>query len=210
MEYSVLLVAAGKQAGKGESYEKAFAAFNDSKSVLAQTLSVFLIDEHCKQIVIVASPADMKRVVVKNASGKVTFVKGGSTRQESVLIGLMAVSQDVVLIHDGVRPWITQELIHNLLGRMETEKACVLALRPQATLHKVENGYLAEVVDIQDLVLTQTPQAFSTNFIISCYQKAVRQGVEYLDDAAVVRAVSDAKIAVEEGDIRNVRFIQKK
>ncbi|QIK68931.1 2-C-methyl-D-erythritol 4-phosphate cytidylyltransferase [Erysipelothrix sp. HDW6C] len=209
MDYSVLLIAAGKRAGEGQSYEKALASFDDSKSVLGQTISIFLNDEKCKQIVIVTSPADMRKVVQTNGSGKIVYVKGGVTRQESVLIGLTAISEDVVLIHDGVRPWVKQSLINKLMARMDVEKACVLAIRPRGTMHRVVDGYIVESVDTTEYMVTQTPQAFQTSFIIDCYRKALRDGVHYNDDAAVVAAVSDQPIAVEKGDIRNARFILK-
>lgn len=209
MNYSVLLVAAGKKAGKGESYHKARASFDDSRSVLDQTLSIFLQDSACTQIVVVTSPADMQRFVQTAGSGKIVFVKGGNTRQESVLIGLTAISEDVVLIHDGVRPWLTQSLIDKLLNRMDEVKACILAITPPTAVHRVVDGYVEKTLSSGSLMLSQTPQAFNTSFIINCYQQAVRQGLNYMDDAAIASAVSDEPIAVEMGDIRNARFVEK-
>ncbi|WP_240920507.1 2-C-methyl-D-erythritol 4-phosphate cytidylyltransferase [Erysipelothrix sp. HDW6A] len=209
MEYSVLVVAAGKKAGEGESYEKVHALFNGSKRVLDQTVSIFLEDEKCKQIVVVTSPADMQTFVKTSGSGKILFVKGGKTRQESVLIGLTAVSEDIVLIHDGTRPWLTHDLIDKLVRRMKEEEACILAVPTATAVHRVENGYVVETYPSEETMLSQTPQAFQTSFIINCYQKAIQQGLSLLDDSAVVAAVSDSKIAIEEGDIRNTRFILK-
>lgn len=209
MNYSVLLVAAGKKAGDGESYRKALAKFKDSKSVLDQTVSVFLQDPNCKQIVLVSSSADMMTLVQSAATGKVVVVKGGKTRQESVQIGLAAVSEDVVLIHDGVRPWIYQELIDRLLVRMQTEKACILAIKPQTAVYEVENGYIRQALNPNAVVIAQTPQAFNTSFLIQCYRKAEMEGINYNDDASIVRSVSDVDIAIEQGDIRNTRFILK-
>ena len=209
MKYSALLVAAGKNAATGQSYEKALASFNESKSVLAQTISVFLNDEQCSQIVIVTNPADMSRIVQSSDSGKIMYVKGGSTRRESVLIGLMGIIEDVVLIHDGVRPWIKQNYINNLLKEMHTEKACVLALKPTGSVRFVEEGYLLPQISHENTVVTQTPQAYNTAFIINCYKTAVRENIAYLDDAEVVSAVCDQKIKVVTGDLRNSRFILK-
>ena len=209
MDYSVLIVAAGNAAAKGKSYKRAFASFNEKKSVLGQTVSVFLNDENCKQIVIVASSADLSRVVRSHDSGKIVYVKGAATRMESVLIGLTAISEDVVLIHDGVRPWIRKEYIERLLNRMEDEKACVLAVRPKGTLRRVVDGYVSERIKTNDIVMLQTPQAFNTSFIISSYKKAIHEGYELLDDSEVVATVSDVRIAVEEGDLRNTRFLLK-
>ena len=209
MDYSVLLVAAGKRAGEGESYRKALATFKESKSVLDQTVSVFLQDSQCKQIVVVSNSADMIKLVQSSSSGKTVVVKGGSTRQESVFIGLSAISEDVVLIHDGVRPWLYQDLIDRVLKRMETEKACVLAVAPPTAIYEVENGFIKNSLDASRLVVSQTPQAFNTSFIFNCYRKAQHEGILLNDDASIVRAVSDAQIAVEKGDARNARFMLK-
>lgn len=209
MDYSVLLVAAGKRAGEGESYRKALATFKESKSVLDQTVSVFLQDPQCKQIVVVTNSADMIKLVQSSSSGKTVVVKGGSTRQESVFIGLSAISEDLVLIHDGVRPWLYQELIDRVLKRMETEKACVLAVAPPTAIYEVENGFIKNSLDGAHLVVSQTPQAFNTSFIFNCYRKAQHEGILLNDDASLVRAVSDVQIAVEKGDARNARFMLK-
>ena len=142
-------------------------------------------------------------------SGKIAYVKGGKTRQESILIGLTVISEDLVLIHDGVRPWIKQHLIDRLLDGVKGEKACVLAHKPSSSVRRIKDGYLVTEFDNQDMVILETPQAFDTSFIISCYKKASQEGLTYLDDAEIVSAVSDVKIKCVEGDIRNVRFLLK-
>lgn len=209
MDYSVIVLAAGKHAGQGESYKKALASFNDTRTVLGQTISIFLRDNACKQIVIIASSADLPHVVKSYDTGKIIFVKGGRTRKESVLIGLTAVSEDVVLIHDGVRPWLKQPLINKLLERMETEQACVLGLQPTGVVRRIENGYIVETVETHDMIQTQTPQAYHTSFILKCYAQANRDDIDYLDDSLVASTFSDVPIAVEEGDFHNRRFILK-
>ncbi len=208
MDYSALILAAGKYAGEGVSYKKALAKIKGGKSVLEQSVSVFLDDPRCKQIVIVTNSADMIKVIHSHESGKIIHVKGGSTRRESVLVGLTATFEDVVLIHDGVRPWIRQKYIDKILEKMETEKACVLAVKQHGALLQVENGYVSDFVK-QDLYQTQTPQAFRTSFILKCYMIAERLGLNVLDDAELVSRVSDERIAVIEGDSRNVRYIMK-
>lgn len=207
MNYSVLLIAAGKQAAKGESYQKALAQFKESRSVIDQTVSVFMKDPQCKQIVLVTNSADMIKLVQSASSGKIVVVKGGKTRQESVFTGLSAVSQDTVLIHDGVRPWLSQELIDRLLVRMETEKACILSIAPPTAIYEVVDGYIKQAVNTSHLAIAQTPQAFNTSFIFQCYRKALQESIYLNDDASIVRAVSEEPIAVEQGDIRNARFI---
>lgn len=209
MRYSVLIVAAGKQSAEGLTYAKAHASFNDSNSVLNQSTSIFMDDDKCSQIVIVTSAADMSQVVRSSESGKIVYVKGGKTRQESILIGLTAISEDLVLIHDGVRPWIKQNLIDRLLDGVKGEMACVLAHKPSSSVRRVKDGYLVEEIDTEGLVILETPQAYDTSFIIDCYKKAARENICFLDDAEIVSAVSSVPIKVVEGDIRNVRFLLK-
>lgn len=209
MDYSVLIVAAGKRAGEGVSYEKAFAAFNNKMSVIKKTISIFLLDQRCKQAVVVTNAADIQKIVLSNESGKIIHVNGGKTRKESMLIGLMAVSEDVVLVHDGVRPWLKQKYIDRLLKRMETESACILATPLKSAAFKTDKGYISSAIDRSHLAVSQTPHAFKTSLLIDCYRKAEALDITALDDAEIVSLVSDHKIAVEEGDLHNVRFVLK-
>lgn len=208
MNYTALILAAGKKAHKGLSYKKALVELDSGERVLDKSVSVFLDDKRCKQIVIVTNSADLQKLVQSHDSGKIVHVKGGNTRSESVLLGLTAVSEDVVLIHDGVRPWIRQTYIDRILKKMESENACVLAIKPKGALLQVEDGYITDFVR-REYMQTQTPQAFKTSFILRCYTIAKGLGLNVLDDAELVSRVSDEKIAVVEGDIRNVRYMLK-
>lgn len=209
MKYSALILAAGKKAGQGISYTKAFAQLKEDVSVLEQTVSVFLSDEQCRQIVIVTNSADMKRVVESHDSGKIIHVKGGETRRDSVLLGLTAVLEDTVLIHDGTRPWVKQHSIDRLLGKMGDYKAVVLGVRPKTGLVYFSEGVIDSIISRKNVVKTQTPQAYNTSFILNCYKEAMRLKLNVLDDVELVARVSDEKIAVVEGDRRNTRYIPK-
>ncbi|NLW15211.1 MAG: NTP transferase domain-containing protein [Erysipelothrix sp.] len=208
MNYTALILAAGKKAGEGLSYKKALVELTSGERVLDKSVSIFLEDDRCQQIVIVTNSADLQKLVQSHDSGKIVHVKGGKTRSESVLLGLTAVSEDVVLIHDGVRPWIRTKYIDQILTKMKTENACVLAVKPKGALVQVEDGYITDIVR-QSYMQTQTPQAFKTSFILRCYTIAKGLELNVMDDAELVSRVSDTKIAVVEGDIRNVRYMLK-
>lgn len=208
MKYTALIMAAGRKAAQGLSYKKALVELKKGESVLDRTVSVFLEDDRCQQIVIVTNSADLQRLVQSHESGKIVHVKGGVTRIDSVLHGLTAVSEDVVLIHDGVRPWIQRSSIDAILEKMETELACVLAVKPRGGLLNVDNGYVSNFIK-NPLYQIQTPQGFNTSFILKCYSAAKNLGLDMKDDAEVARRMSDVRIAVVDGDIRNVRYIMK-
>ncbi|NMB17940.1 MAG: 2-C-methyl-D-erythritol 4-phosphate cytidylyltransferase, partial [Erysipelothrix sp.] len=82
------------------------------------------------------------------------------------------------------------------------------AIKPKGALLHVEDGYVQEIVK-RNYMQTQTPQAYKTNFILRCYTLAKSLELNVLDDAELVSRVSDERIAVVEGDIRNTRFILK-
>ncbi len=208
MNYTALVMAAGKNAAKGISYKKALAEMKEGQSVLDKAISVFLEDDRCKQIVVVTNSADLQRLVQSHESRKIMHVKGGVTRVDSVFNGLMAVLEDTVLIHDGVRPWVQRSSIDTILEKMQTEQACVLAIKPKGTLLNASDGYVESVVP-HNYKITQTPQGYKTDFVLKCYTAAKRLELDVLDDAELVARVSDTPIAVVEGDIRNVRFILK-
>jgi 2-C-methyl-D-erythritol 4-phosphate cytidylyltransferase len=206
MNYSALIVAAGQGKRMGLGYNKVLYQLSDECTVLQQVIKVFFDDPRCKQIIVVMNKEDIANCAKQQESGKIVHVKGGTTRQESVFNGLGAVSEDYVLIHDGARPFLTHKCIDDLLSALESEKACLLAVRVKDTIKVVENGYIKETLYRDNLIQAQTPQAFETNFIINCYKEGKKQGLTFTDDAQIVELVSDVKIKVVEGDYRNFKI----
>ncbi len=206
MDYSVLIVAAGKGTRMGLGYNKMFFTLKDGKTVLDQSIELFLHDVRCRQIVIVTNRVDMPRIVKSSESGKIVSVNGGDTRQDSVYNGLMAITEEIVLIHDGARPWLEIDCVNRLLKAMETEKACILAVDVKDTIKKVAGDYIANTVNREEHVLAQTPQAFLTSFILDCYHQAYAKHILATDDAQIVEMCSDQPIRVVKGDYKNIKI----
>lgn len=207
MNYTALIVAGGKGLRMGLGYNKVFYPLTEGKTVLDTTLDIFLKDEQCKQVVIVTNQGDLQRIVQKHEAGRIVNVGGGPTRQESVYNGLMAVKEDVVLIHDAVRPWLTQEKINSLLDVMTTEKAAILGVRVKDTIKKVVDGYIVKTVDRASLVHAQTPQAFQTQLLIKCHQKAIQEDYHATDDAQLIESYGgDIKVKLVEGSYSNIKI----
>ena len=204
MNYSVLIVAAGKGTRVGLGYNKMFYYMRRyGLTVLEKVTQVFLEDPRCKQIVIVTNRTDMHKVVLEHKQGHIVHVNGGPTRQASVFQGLMAVSEDLVLIHDGARPWIDNDSIDRLLETMESEKEAILAVKTKDTIKEVKDGYITRTIDREMLQSAQTPQAFSTSLIIDAYLRANEQGVNVTDDAQAVEMMTNTPVKVVEGSYLN-------
>lgn len=206
MNYSVLILAAGKGTRMGLGYNKMFFSMDDGETVLQHSIQLFLHDTRCKQIIVVTNRADMSRIVLQADTGKIVMVNGGDRRQDSVMNGLMAVKENVVLIHDGARPYVELDAIDRLLHAMETERACILGIKVKDTIKKVKNGYIVETVDRDEHILAQTPQAFETSLIIDCYAKAMMNKIEVTDDAQIVEKTSREKVLIVEGSRRNTKI----
>ncbi len=204
MKYSALIVAAGKGTRMGLGYNKMFYKLRKyGMTVLQKTTSIFMDDPQCAQIVIVTNQSDMPKIVLNHENQKIVHVNGGPTRQESVFLGLMAVSQDIVLIHDGARPWIDQESIDRLVNAMEHEKAAILAVKMKDTIKVIKDGYVEKTIDREQLINAQTPQAFETGLIINAYLKIFNKNIQVFDDAQAVELVTDTKVKIVQGSYLN-------
>lgn len=205
MNYTALIVAAGSGSRMGLGYNKLLYRLENGNTILEETLHVFQKDERCSQLVVVVSKEDMELFMKLCAGGNVVFVAGGATRQESVYHGLLAVREDHVLIHDGARPWLSLSCIDRIIDTLYEHKACLLMVPVKDTMKVIEDGRVKETLNRSVLWQAQTPQAFDTHLILSCYRKAMMQGIQATDDTQIVEKCSEEAVVVVEGSYENVK-----
>ena len=207
MKYTALIVAAGSGTRMKLGYNKVYAKLKDGRSILEHTMAVFENDEDCGQIIIVTDAGDYCEHIRKEFwPGKITLVKGGDTRQESVMNGLAAVLSDYVMIHDGARPFVSKESLQAVKDALQSEDACLLMVPCKDTIKEVRDGYVVQTYERASLMAAQTPQAFRTDLIRSCMQKALANGFTGTDDASLVEEFSDTKVKAVEGDYGNIKI----
>lgn len=197
MNYSVIVLAAGRGSRTNLDYNKVFYTFENGQTVLNKSLSVFLSDDDCKQVVLVCADYEKDYVNEKyRYDSRIQIVTGGKTRQDSVYNGLQVVNQDYVMIHDGARPFVDQEWIVNLKQTLETEDACLLMVPSVDTTKIVVDGYVKESLERKLVYHAQTPQCFKTDLIKECHQLARNKQVEATDDAQLVEWFSKTRVKV--------------
>jgi len=133
------------------------------------------------------------RLLGPDKEPRIIFAPGGATRRRSVhqaLSILNAYNPSYVLIHDGARPWIDQDLIDRTIEAVIRQKAVVPALPLVETPKEIDSeGFVLRHPPRASIVSAQTPQAFSFKEILSAHEKAaeeeLRSGREYTDDAEV-------------------------
>ena len=136
-------------------------------------------------------------------------VTGGKERYHSVYEGLKALQHcDYVLIHDGARPCVTEEIIRHAAVGAEQYGACVVGMPVKDTIKVADKeGYASHTPDRSYLWMVQTPQAFSYDLVYGAYEKLFREqeftGVT--DDAMVVERETSQKVKLIPGSYKNIK-----
>lgn len=126
-------------------------------------------------------------------------VAGGATRQASVAAALAELSPDVelVAVHDGARPFVSEELISRCLEAAAARGAAVAAVPATDTVKSVDpDGVVVDTLDRGRLWFVQTPQVFRRKLLLSAYESAAQAGVEATDDAALVERLGHEVVVV--------------
>ncbi|MBQ9081357.1 MAG: 2-C-methyl-D-erythritol 2,4-cyclodiphosphate synthase [Clostridia bacterium] len=185
MNVSVIICAAGKGSRAGFEKNKLLLPMPGEKgiTVLEKTVRAFL-REDITQIIVTLSPCDKEEIELLLAPYPLCkTVFGGDTRTQSVKNALAAVEGDVVLIHDGARPYVTQKIISDCIESVKKYGSGVCALPVIDTAIIAEDGNIAEVPKRENVYTVQTPQGFLTSDILRAYGQV---GEEiYTDDSAV-------------------------
>jgi 2-C-methyl-D-erythritol 4-phosphate cytidylyltransferase len=192
MQYSAIVVAAGKSE-RFKGGNKLLYKLSDGRSVLDHALQPFRDDKECEQIIVVTSEQTLNEAC-KNPDWREIYCMGGATRTESVYHGLMAVNQDIVLIHDGARCYLTAEDLQQLKETLKTERAALLVRECYDSMKLVENGYVVRNLDRDQLSRAQTPQGFRTEDILTAYYQAFKDNRIATDDVAILEMYSDVRV----------------
>ena len=204
-QYTAIVLSAGKGSRMGSSVHKQYLLLC-GKPVIYYTLKAFE-ESPVDEIVLVTGEGEeeycRKEIVEKYKLHKVTkIVKGGKERYHAVFQGLSACEHtDYVLIHDGARPFIEQEVIRRTMDEVQKKHACIAAVPVKDTIKRVdENGKVEDTPPRKSLYTVQTPQAFSYSLIYDSYQKMIADGREDVtDDAMVVEAYGKVPLNVIDG-----------
>ena len=191
------------------------------------SLKVFQ-DSFIDDIVLVCGEKDREyctdEIVEKFGFSKVkAVVSGGKERYHSVYNGLKALSCltegnaaspcDIVFIHDGARPFVTEDILKRAYDSAVTDHAAVVAVPAKDTVKLADTeGCTKETFPREMVWLAQTPQVFDLNEIYDAYDKLIaseeelsRKGVTVTDDAMVLELFSDCKVRLVMGDYRNIK-----
>jgi len=190
---SVIIASAGMSNRMGSGVNKQFILI-DNKPILAHTIEKFDRSKYIDEIVVVARATEIeyckKEIIKKYGFKKVTnIVKGGKERQDSIYNGILALSEksDIVLTHDGARPFLREELILKGIEGVIKYGACVIGVPVKDTIKVVdENNKVHHTPNRALLWAAQTPQCFKTELLKKGYEYANFEGIIATDDSSLV------------------------
>lgn len=209
MDFVVVIPAAGQGKRMKAGRNKQFIDLMGSP-VIVRTLRVF--DEHpnCQKIILAVSKEDrhlfLETLGKESFSTPIHIVNGGVERQQSVYEGIKAVHHiDMVLIHDGARPFITHTQINRLIKEAASGGAAVVAVPVKDTIKRVKDHTVIETIDRASLWAVQTPQAFRLSLIMEAHCRAEKEGWVATDDASLVEKIG-TKVSIVEGSYTNIKL----
>lgn len=201
-----VIVAAGSASRMG-GIDKVMAPLGGEPMIL-RTVRAFEDCEAVKEIVIVTRE-DLMGPIAELCSGftKIrSVVQGGSSRQESVKLGLLAFSKEVRLaaVHDGARPLVSGELIDKVIRAAHSYGAAAPAIPVKDTIKIFEGGFIVATPDRSTLRAVQTPQVMDRDLLLGALEKAEQEGIALTDDCSAVEHIG-MRVRLVEGEERNLK-----
>lgn len=207
----VVIVAAGTGSRMNMGINKQFIKL-EGKEIIAYTIEKFYNNSNIEDIVVVVKEDESeffkKEILDKYNFKNVKIAYGGKERQDSVYNGLKLLDEkcDVVLIHDGARPFVSDKIIDKSIEEAKEHKAIVVGVPVKDTIKVIDND--KNIVDTPNrsvLWAVQTPQTFDYNILIDAYKDAFKNKFYGTDDAMLVERIG-YKVKMLEGSYNNIKI----
>jgi 2-C-methyl-D-erythritol 4-phosphate cytidylyltransferase len=212
-----IIVAAGKGLRMESSEKKQYLKL-DKIPVLTRTIKAFESHGKMNDIILVLPGEDKaycKDSIIEPFDFKtpVHLVSGGKTRQESVSRGLTracelsaSFEKTMVLIHDGVRPFVDKTLIDDCIAKAIIKGGCIPVVKITDTVKKVaDTNLISKTLDRDLLFLAQTPQVFRLDLILKAFEHAGATLFDGTDDASIMEHAG-FPVCVATGSLHNIKL----
>ncbi|MBI5186088.1 MAG: 2-C-methyl-D-erythritol 4-phosphate cytidylyltransferase [Nitrospinae bacterium] len=212
MKITALIPSAGSGLRMGGDTRKQYIHIHE-KPITAHTLQRFQGLSEISQIILIVPVEDIpfcEREIVSryNISKAVKVIAGGRERQDSVYNGIRALDgdEDIVIVHDGVRPFATAEMIRESIRAASESGAAIVAIPAKDTIKSISSdGLVEKTVDRAKLWQVQTPQTFRRELLEEAYKKAMSEKFYGTDDSSLVERI-DGRVMVVQGSEFNIKI----
>ena len=207
-----IIVAAGQGMRMSDSMRKQYITL-DGIPILRHTLNIFENCQRVTQIILVVPKADLdfcRDAILTPAKRQksISLVAGGPERQDSVYNGLQIIQPDdgLVVIHDGVRPFVRQEQLVTCINVAAESGACIMGIPVFDTVKQVNaKNEIVQTHRRDTLWLAQTPQVFRAKLIVEAHEVAKKDGFIGTDDASLVERLGQT-VKIISGSRNNIKI----
>ena len=210
MIYAIILASGiGERLGLG--IPKQFFKIKN-KTILEYSISAFDSHQLIDKIIVVSNPLYINETkdITKNYKKVISVISGGKTRQESSFRGLSQITDtnSKVLIHDAVRPFVSNKIITDCIIALNTYKAVNVGIKSTDTIMEItDKNVVSKIIDRSKIIRCQTPQAFDFNIINKAHQLAINDSNKTAtDDCGLVLRYNLADIFVVNGENSNIKI----
>ena len=207
----VVIVAAGSGSRMKRDINKQFIKL-DGKEIIAYTIEKFYKSEDIDDIVIVIKENEEKyfieNIINKYGFDNIKIAYGGKERQDSVYNGIKKLNNncEIVLIHDGARPFVNEDIIKNSIEEAKENNAVVVGVPVKDTIKVVDwDGNIVDTPNRSLLWSVQTPQSFKYEIITKAYEYAYSNDYYGTDDAMLVEHIG-YNVKMIEGSYDNIKI----
>lgn len=200
-------------AGVGNRFDsdlpKQFHTIN-GKAIYLYTLDHFLEKKLFDQIILVCHEKYIERVK-KEVPSFIKVIAGGTTRQKSSYLGLLSCQNntDIVLIHDAVRPFVSQKILEENIQLAITKKAVDTCIPSQDTIvSSIDNKKIDHIPIRKHFLRGQTPQTFCYSLIVEAHKKAISENFSSTDDCSLVLQLG-YPVSIASGSEKNIKITNK-
>ena len=209
---SAIITAAGSGTRMGAEINKPYLEIGNKK-VLEYSLATVTSIEEFDEIILVVRKEDFPlatELVSIFRDPRIKMVAGGASREESTYKGLCALNpkSELILSHDGVRPFASRNLFLEVLGEMQTYKAAITATKSKDTIKVANEKGEVDFTPNRDFVYNvQTPQAFDTKLIKDLYEKYFKSEAKITDDSQLFEFFDRKEpVKIVEGEYSNIKI----
>ncbi|WP_297282253.1 2-C-methyl-D-erythritol 4-phosphate cytidylyltransferase [uncultured Anaerococcus sp.] len=208
---SAIITSAGSGRRMNSNINKPFLEIK-GKKIIHRTLETIVSIKEFDEIILVIrrEDEDIIKDILKNFDRKIKYVYGSDTREKSTFEGLKALNKksQLVLTHDGVRPFASRELFYRTLEELRNYKAVVSATKTKDTVKIVDENMIVDFTPHRDFVYNiQTPQAFDKNILFSMYEKYNASEFMITDDSQLFEFFNrPIPVKVVDGEYSNIKI----
>ena len=212
MKVGAIIPAAGRGKRIGASVPKQFLEIQ-GRPLLHHTLTVFASCKLIDYVVLVMPRADVDEMgegwLNKNEIVRKVVV-GGEQRQDSVYNGFSSLEEgtDIVVVHDGVRPFTTPQMITATVEAAQQHGAAITAIPVSDTVKQAADGFVKQTVSRDGLWRVQTPQAFQCGLLQQAFKKAKKDSYYVTDEGSLVEYLGE-RVKIVPGSELNIKITQK-